>query len=221
MKNIFVFLFFCIVSLIIADGHDKKIDTFGKEYLPYNKDVILIYHSNFDETTSQTQIVNNIAILENKSDDFIYRQKYELRDDGLYISETYQKIHIFLFIKSERLVTYNHNILKIPFPLKTGQEWSCDRTEFCDGDSNHVSLVSKCVGTEELVVPAGKFTTMKIESTIKSTDGSTNFVEEWIAPNIGLVKVRAKIEGGGLTGTIRSILGYSQLVFELKEVKYK
>jgi hypothetical protein len=189
MRNITSFVLLFLTSIILADDPTKKIDTFGKEYLPYNEKLTLVYKSNFDETLSKTEIKNNIVILENKSDDFIYKQTFQVQDDGLYIAETYQKIKIFLFFKAEKKVTYNKNLLKIPYPVKTGQQWTCERTEYCDGDSNKVSLVSKCIGSEEITLEGGKFTTMKLETVVKSEDGSTNFVEEWIAPNVGLVKV--------------------------------
>lgn len=218
-KLLFLSLFLFSVPLF-ADDPVKNINTFGREYVPYNDKVVLVYKSsNFDETLSNTVIKNQTAILENKSDDFIYRQKYELKEDGLYISETYQKIKVLLFFRAEKLVTYNKDLLKIPFPVKTGQQWSCERTEYCDGDSNKVSLVAKCIGMEEITTEAGKFTTMKLESNIKSTDGSTNLVEEWIAPNVGIVKVRVRMYGGGLTGTIRDLLGLGEMNFELKQIK--
>ncbi len=218
MKNLFI-AFILFAGITFADGHDKTVNTFGKEYLPYNKDVVLVYKSNFDETKSKTDVEGNSVVLDNKSDDFIYRQKYVLKDDGLYINETYQKIKVLLFFRAEKKVTYNKDLLKIPFPVKTGQEWKCERTEFCDGDSNKISLVSKCIGEEEITVEAGKFNAMKLETTVKSEDGSTNNIEEWIAPNVGLVKVRVVMKGGGLTGTIRDLLGLGELVFELKEIK--
>ncbi len=212
-------LLLSLYSAVLADDPTRKIDIFGKEYMPYNQNLTLVYKSNFDETLSKTDINKNIVVLENKSDDFIYRQTFQIQDDGLYIKETYQKIKIFLFFKAEKKVTYNKNLLKIPFPVKKGQQWSCERMEYCDDDSNKVSLVSKCVGSEELTLAAGKFTAMKLETTVKSEDGSTNYVEEWIAPNVGLVKVRVKMEGGGLTGTVRGLLGLSELNFELTGIK--
>ncbi len=220
MKKL-IFLFALLITVkIYADDPVKNINTFGKEYVPYSDKVVLVYKSsNFDETLSNTVFKNGSAILENKSDDFIYRQKYELKEDGLYISETYQKIKVLLFFRAEKLVTYNKDLLKVPFPVKTGQQWSCERTEYCDGDSNKVSLTAKCIGMEEITTEAGKFTTMKLESNIKSTDGSTNLVEEWIAPNIGIVKVRVRMYGGGLTGTIRDLLGLGEMNFELKQIK--
>lgn len=221
MKKLILFVLIFATSVAVADGPEKTVNTFGKEYVPYSDKVTLVYKSNFDETLSKTEMKDNIAVLENKSDDFIYRQTYMLANDGLYITETYQKIKILIFFKAEKKVTYNKNLLKIPFPVQTGQQWSCERTEYCDGDSNKVSLVSKCKGLEEVTVTAGKFSAMKLETTVKSEDGSTNYVEEWIVPNVGLVKAKIKMEGGGLTGTVRGLLGLSELNFELVAIKNK
>jgi len=221
MKKMLLILLVCSYSFIHADEPVKTgvIDTFGKEYIPYNEKLVLVYKSNFDETLSKTDIANNSAVLENKADNFIYRQKYEMHEDGLYISETYQKIKVLLFFRAEKKVTYNKDLLKIPYPVKTGQQWTCERTEYCDGDSNKVSLSAKCIGSEEITTEAGKFMTMKLETNVKSQDGSTNIVEEWIAPNVGIVKLRARMFGGGLTGTIRDLLGLGELNFELKQIK--
>lgn len=220
MKKFVLLIFISVSTFIFADDPLKGIDTFGREYVPYNEKLILVYTSSFNETKSQTDIVNNSVILENKADKFIYRQKFEMHSDGLYITETYQKIKVLLFFKVEKKVTYNKDLLKIPFPVKTGQQWSCDRTEYLDnGDSNKISLVSKCIGAEELKLKAGTFQTMKLETVIKSGDGSTNYIEEWIAPNVGLIKSRIKMTGGGLTGTVRDVLGLGELNFELVEIK--
>jgi len=223
MKKVLLLIFILFSSVrLTADDPVKDTNTFGREYFPFSDKVVLIYKSSFDEASSKTEVKNNTVILENKSDDFIYRQKFEIREDGLYISETYQKIKVILFIKVEKKVTYDKDLLKIPFPLKTGQQWSCNRTEYLDnGDSNKIAFSSKCVGAEEIQTLAGKFHTMKLESIIKSGDGSTNYVEEWIAPNIGLIKTKIRMEGGGFTGTIRDILGLGEINFELKEIKWK
>lgn len=220
MKKIVLLLLFCFLTPLLADEPVKNNNTFGKEYVPYNEKLVLVYSSSFDETKSKTDVSNNTITHENKADNFIYRQKFQMHDDGLYILETYQKIKVLLFFKVEKKVTYNKDLLKIPFPVKTGQQWSCDRMEYTEsGDSNKISLTSKCVGAEELKLKAGVFQTMKLESVIKSGDGSTNYIEEWIAPNVGLVKTKIVMKGGGLTGTVRDVLGLGELNFELVEIR--
>lgn len=220
MKKLFFLVVLISYSVLLADGPEKNQDTFGKEYIPFNDKLILVYNSTFDDAVSKTDVVNGTYVWESVADNFTYRQKYKFFNDELYITETYQKIKVLLFFKNEKSVTYNKNLLKIPFPVKTGQQWTCDRTEYlANGDSNKINLVSKCIGAEELTTPAGKFNCMKLETNIKSTDGSTNIVEEWIAPNVGLVKLRVRMFGGGFTGTMRDILGLGELLFELKQIK--
>jgi hypothetical protein len=220
MKRIVLLLFITVSTLVMADGPLKDTSVFGKEYVPYNEKLVLVYSSDFNETLSRTDAISNGVEHENKAKNFTYRQKFTMHSDGLYITETYQRIKVLLFFKVEKKVTYNKDLLKIPFPVKTGQQWSCERTEYLDnGDSNKISLVSKCVGAEELKLKAGTFHTMKTESVIKSGDGSTNYVEEWIAPYVGLVKTRIKMTGGGLTGTVRDVLGLGELNFELVEIR--
>jgi hypothetical protein len=221
MKRFVLLLVFTLSTVIWADGPLKDTNVFGKEYLPYNPKLVLVYDSDFHETLSKTDLIaNGIIQHENKANNFTYRQKFSMHPDGLYITETYQKIKVLLLFKVEKKVTYNKDLLKIPFPVKTGQQWTCDRTEYLDnGDSNKISLVSKCIGAETLKLKAGTFYTMKTESVIKSSDGSTNYIEEWIAPNVGLVKTRIKMTGGGLTGTVRDVLGLGELNFELVEIK--
>lgn len=221
MKKFILWMIIAVSTAILADGPLKDTSTFGKEYLPYNPKLVLVYDSDFDETLSKTDLIaNGIIQHENKASNFTYRQNFSMHADGLYITETYQRIKVLLLFKVEKKVTYNKDLLKIPYPVKTGQQWSCDRTEYLDnGDSNKISLTTKCIGAEVLKLKVGTFNTMKTESVIKSSDGSTNYVEEWIAPNVGLVKTRIKMVGGGLTGTVRDVLGLGELNFELVEIR--
>lgn len=69
------------------------------------------------------------------------------------------------------------------------------------------------------VVKAGIFEAIKVETIVRSPSGAKNIINEWYSQNIGLVKVKIIIEGGGLMGLIRDLLGYGEIDFELKEIR--
>jgi len=58
-----------------------------------------------------------------------------------------------------------------------------------------------------------------VETIVRSPSGAKNIINEWYSQNIGLVKVKIIIEGGGLMGLIRDLLGYGEIDFELKEIR--
>jgi hypothetical protein len=60
---------------------------------------------------------------------------------------------------------------------------------------------------------------MKVVTELVTGMGSKNTITEWIVPDIGIIKTHITIEGGGFTGFLRTILGYSEISFELKGVE--
>ncbi|MDP3582506.1 MAG: hypothetical protein Q8S39_11280 [Ignavibacteria bacterium] len=219
IKNLLILLLAAYSILYATDKPAKKI--YGKELFPLSETTRYIYDSSFGDATTKVSLVNGLVENKSEADNFKYHQKLEMRTSGLFIHETYQYIKLLIFIKKETKVTYNKPFQRYAFPLFVGKEWNDEAIEYIDGDSNKVSVTGKVLAEEEIATKAGKFTALKIETTIESETGSKNIVTEWIAPYTGLVKARIEIKGGGLMGFARDILGYGTINFELKEILYK
>ena len=196
----------------------KNIKTFGVEYFSVNDKKILTYKSDFGDTKSWFSTDDSLIVFHNESDNFQYRQKLLINDKGVFVKETYQRIKVFLFINKEGTYTYSKPLLRIPFPIDEGSQWTWDGKEFCDGDTNTVSVTGKIVGLDTVTTDAGKFEAMKIESVIQSSEGTKNILTEWFAAGIGMVKLHLVIEGSGFASFIKNILGYGNIDFELEKI---
>ncbi len=215
-----LFALFCIISLAHAtDKNVKKI--YSKELFPLSETTKYVYDSSFGDAITKASIVNGLIETKSEADNFKYHQKLEMRETGLFIHETYQYIKLLIFIKKENKVTYNKPFQRYAFPLFVGREWKDQAVEYIDGDSNKVYLSGKVLSEEELNTGAGKFTAIKIETTVESETGAKNIITEWLAVNTGLIKARIEIKGGGLMGFARDMLGYGTINFELKEILNK
>jgi DUF3108-like len=221
--------FFAALGMILALGFlsvpgirnfgiEKGSGSSGLEYFPLLNNYTLIYESDFGETKSEMSYENGYYLFKNDGDDFKYYQKLLINNDGVYILETYQKIHIFLFINSEGTFHYNKPLLRIPLPLEAGEEWDTKDLQIDDNDTTTVNLNGKVIGTDTVTTPAGKFNTIKIESTLITSHGTKNIITEWFAKNVGMVKMHLAIEGGGAMGIVRDLLGYGDISFVLKEI---
>lgn len=79
------------------------------------------------------------------------------------------------------------------FPLDTGKSWSTrvNATNSVNGKRARVRVDGDVLGTEQIVVPAGSFDTVKIRRRIYAGDfegsrSETNIIEtEWYAPSLG------------------------------------
>lgn len=217
VKNLLILLLAAYSILSATDKPAKK--TYGKELFPLSETTRYIYDSSFGDATTKASKVSGLIETKSEADNFKYQQKLEMRENGLFIHETYQYIKLLLFIKKENRVTYDKPFQRYAFPLYVGREWKDQATEYIDGDSNKVYLSGKVLAEEEVNTEAGKFTALKIETTIESETGAKNVVTEWLAANTGLIKARIEIKGGGLMGFARDVLGYGTIEFELKEIK--
>ena len=199
----------------IADSEDKL---FGKEYFPTELKKILIYDSSFGDLELKITKENNSHIFSYDSEKFKYRQKLFVNDSGLFVNETYQKIKLLLFITKEGKYVYNKPLLRIPFPVHVGQEWTWDGKEFINDETHTVNLKAKATKVETITTPAGKFEALKVETTLETSEGTKNILTEWYAKDLGMVKMLVSIEGGGMLGFARDVLGYGTILFELKEI---
>ena len=109
--------------------------------------------------------------------------------------------------------------MRMPLPLIPGKEWFCESDEYTDGDTNSVSVKGKVLGNEKITVPLGIYDAMVVETIIEGSTGSKNYITEWYAAGVGLIKVKIIVSGGGLMGFARDILGFGEIYFELKEIR--
>ncbi|MFH1195376.1 MAG: hypothetical protein V1720_06665 [bacterium] len=188
-------------------------------YFPANKDITLVYESSFGECITNYFKDGQFTISASEGDDFEYKQTLLIKGEGVYAKETYQYFKIFLFITKEASFTYGKPLLRFPLPLSPGMKWEWEGDEYSDGDINKVKVAGKALDMEFITTKAGRFEAIKVESIVEGTDDAKNIVTEWYVKGIGLIKAKIIIEGGGVMGFLRDLLGYGTIEFELKEIR--
>ncbi|MCK9280169.1 MAG: DUF3108 domain-containing protein [Melioribacteraceae bacterium] len=217
MKNKIILMMLLIASSLLAGGKDKPEKNV---YYPYIKANKLILDSDFGEVTYQLKNENGKQYIKVDGDDFKYYQELVISDSSISILDTYSKFKYLLFFTKESTIFYKEPVIRFPLPLVKGKTWTWNGYEyFGDDDSSTVAITGVVVGEEKIKVPAGEFTAMKVVTELVTGAGSKNKITEWIVPDIGIIKTHITIEGGGFTGFLRNILGYSEINFELKEVE--
>jgi hypothetical protein len=191
----------------------------SNQYFPVNNTTTLIYTSSFGESITKNSQDGKFIINSNESDKFKYKQTLIIKNDGIYVKETYQFLKVFLFIKKMATFTYGKPLLRFPLPLIPGTAWKWEGEEYSNGETNKVKVTGKVLNTEYITTKAGRFEAIKLESIVEGSSNSRNIVTEWYTKGIGLIKVKIIIEGGGLPGILRDILGYGTIEFELKEIR--
>ena len=187
----------------------------SNEYFPVeNKQ--LKYESDFGDVSLKIDKENQFNVFTLEGDNFLYRQKLLVNEQGVFVKEVFQKVRVFLVINQEESFSYSELFPRIKFPLTNGKTWDWEGQELMEEETNTINLKANVIGKEQIKVPASTFETIRVETKIASTSGSKSIVNEWYAKNIGLVKMTANLEGGGLVGTFRDILGYGEIKFELK-----
>lgn len=209
-----------IICCFFTGNFEKNTDSeiFHSNYFPVNTDKVLIYESNFGETKFSIEKSDEKFVITNESDDFNYKQTILKKDGKYFITKTEQDVDVFLFLSSSSKVTYNEPALRFPFPLKGDATWEWKGFEYVDDDSSMISIKGEALGIEKIKVPAGEFDCLKIQTEIGGIDESKDVVTEWLAPDVGLVKIEAKVGKGGIVGLIQSLFGLEILTFELKEI---
>ena len=221
MKNKFTYIIPLLLLLATLNDSSsaKKLTVINSSsYFPVNN-ITLVYESTFGESITRHIKDGEFIINSSKADKFKYRQTLIIKEDGVYVKETYQFLNIFLFIKKEATFTYNKPLLRFPLPLLPGMTWVWEGKEYSDGGTCKVKVTGKALNKESIMTKAGKFEAIKLESIVEGSSNSKNKVTEWYAEGIGLIKAKIIIEGGGLMGTLRDILGYGTIEFELKEIR--
>lgn len=222
MKNKFIYFFpltLLIAALSTASLIKEKTDLNSTSYFPINQNEELVYESSFGETITNYFQEGEFLISTSEADDFKYRQALVIKDDGVYVIETYQFVKIFLFINKEATSKYGKPLLRFPLPLLPGKSWEWEGDEYSDGDTTKVKVTGKVIGKEIVETDAGRFEAVKLESLVEGSSDLKNRVTEWYVEDIGLIKAKVIIEGGGIMGFVRDILGYGTIEFELKEIR--
>jgi hypothetical protein len=222
MKIKFVYIISLLLFLTVfgyALPDKDKTFTDANSYFPINTGLTLVYQTSFGESLTNYFQNGEFTISSSQADKFKYKQTMIIKDDGVYVKETYQFFKIFLFIKKEATFTYNKPLLRFPLPLSPGVKWKWEGIEYSDGEPTNVKVTGKAFNKEFITTKAGKFEAIKLESLVEGSANSKNRVTEWFAKGIGLIKAKIIIEGGGVMGTLRDILGYGTIEFELKEIR--
>lgn len=222
MKRNFIYiipLIFLIAALTGASLNKKNTDLISNLYFPINQDEELVYESSFGETITKYSQDGEFIISSSEADDFKYRQALLLKEDGVYVIETYQFVKIFLFINKEATSSYVKPLLRFPLPLLPGKSWEGEGDEYSDGDTTKVKVSGKVLDKEFVKTDAGNFEAIKIESLVVGSSDLKNRVTEWYVEGIGLIKAKVIIEGGGIMGFVRDLLGYGTIEFELNEIR--
>lgn len=219
IKRIYITIIFFLFAVLSGGLFSREKPLINSpSYFPVNTNITLVYNSSFGESFSTYVQDGELTIISNKADKFKYKQTMIIKEDGVYIKETYQYLKIFLFIKKEGTFTYGKPLLRFPLPLYPGKKWESYGDEYSDGDSSKVKVSGKALEKEYIDTKAGRFEAIRLESLVEGPN-SKNRVTEWFAEGIGLVKAKIVIEGGGSMGVLRDLLGYGTIEFELKEIR--
>lgn len=216
-----ILLLLLFTTMGYVSSAKKKTVINSNLYFPVNDHITLIYKSSFGESITNNFQDGEFTISSSKADKFKYRQTMIIKEDGVYVKETYQFLKILLFIKKEATFTYGKPLLRFPLPLEPGMEWKWEGDEYSDGGTNKVKVIGKAINKEFVKTKAGRFEAIKLESIVEGSSNSKNRVTEWYAEGIGLIKAKIIIEGGGLLGVLRDFLGYGTIEFELEEIRKK
>ena len=195
-------------------------DVITKDYFPIDPSLKLYYNSSFGEASATIKQVGSNYILNLSNDDFYFIQTVHVENDTIFLTKLEQEVDVFLFISSTVDVTYSRPYLRFPFPLKNNDSWNWTGVEYIDeSDPDTITVSGKVLGKEMITTEAGTFDCVKFQIDIhkKQRDSHTKFYE-WRTPEIGLVKLEAFIDSKGFIGTIMSLLGYDEMIFELKKI---
>ena len=216
----------CLIPLLLLltiinvyPSPNKKSLIYSSSYFPINNNIVLIYESSFGESVSKYFSDGEFTVSSSEADKFKYKQTLLIKKDGIYVKETYQYLKVLLFIKKEETFTYSKPLLRFPLPLTPGMEWRWEGDEYSSSGTNKVVVTGKVIKKESVITKAGTFEAIKLESVVEGSSNSKNTVTEWYVEGIGLIKAKIIIEGGGIMGFLRDILGYGTIEFELKEIR--
>jgi len=195
----------------------EKNKSFGFEYFPLKRDVLYSYDSNAGDTEAEVSEDDDELVLTYNAGSITYEQQFFKGNDGIYLTRT--ETSALLFFGSK--VTYPEPVLRLPLPLEVGKSWEWEGLETAGSDTGKLTIKGKAIGEEVVKTPLGEFKCLKILLDIESEMGSKNIVTEWLAPEIGVVKFHAELEGSGITGFLQDLMGLDEITFELTGLEEK
>ena len=206
----------CGLLLSINEGDENNPEkVFGKEYFPQKANGKMLFDSNLGETSLNILSFENKSTYSYKSGSISYKQHFRFLSKGIYLLKTESKA---LFFGTSAY--YKKPILRLPFPFIVGQKWNWKGYEyFSENDSSALSVTGEIISEEIIEVPAGKYETIKVKTKLLYSSGEVDYLTEWYAPNIGVVKFESIGKTSGLGGVIKKLFGLQTIVFELKQVK--
>src|ERR1035437_8355291 len=88
-------IFFALLrNVLLANANPVII---SKSYFPADNNITLIYESSFGESITKYYQDGEFTISLSQADHFKYKQTLIIKNDGVYVKETYQYLKIFLF----------------------------------------------------------------------------------------------------------------------------
>jgi hypothetical protein len=194
---------------------------FGKEYFPLNNKIELIYESTVGKSKRIFEKEDSLFKSTIIADNFRYDQTFYQKDDGLYLVKTEQSVKILFIFSKHAVILYPEPLLYIQQPLQVGNTWNWKGYQIKNNeDTTSISATGRVIAEEEIEVPAGKFRTLKVEIIIANLDGQKTTFTQWLAKDLGSIKMNVKVEGQGLIQLAMGILGYDEVNSELTEIKY-
>jgi len=194
---------------------ELAIREYGWEYFPFNTEKIYHFDSNVGDTQAEFKPFEDGVLLTFDAPNMEYRQTLVKETNGVFLKRT--EVNAFIFFGND--IRYVEPVLRIPIPLHTGDSWEWHALETEDEDTTNLVIRGEVLGVEKVFTKLGEFDCVKIRQHISSERGSSNVLTEWFAPQIGLVKSHAVLEGSGITGFIQSVFGYDEVTFELVAVE--
>jgi hypothetical protein len=201
----------------VAYEKEITLKEYGTEFFPFSTDKIYHFTSNLGDTKAQFVTTDDGVTLTFDAPNMEYRQTLVKQDSGVFLKRT--EMSAFWFFGND--IKYVEPVLRIPFPLQRGDSWEWHALETEDNDTTNLTIRGRVIGEEKIFTPLGEFNCVKIQQHVASENGSNNTLTEWFAPNVGLVKSHAVLEGSGITGMIQSLFGYDEVTFQLVSVEGK
>ena len=220
-SKIILFYIFLVNSLLAqALPIPSSIIDAEREYLLFNKSVELIFESTVGEMKRIVEVEDSLYILTNQADNFKYSQTFCQKEDGVYLVETEQNVNILLIFSKHAIITYTEPVIQLPQSVKVGDTWEWTGLQLKEDDSTEVTMSGRAIEEEVLQLPAGEFKTLKVEIVSEDVYGAKTIFTQWLVPGIGSVKMNVRMEGHGLIQLAMSLLGYDEVISELKEIRY-
>lgn len=190
------------------------------EHILFNESVELIFESTVGEMKRTVEVEDSLYILTNQADNFKYSQTFCQKEDGAYLVKTEQNVNILLIFSKHAIITYTEPVIQLPQSVKVGDTWEWTGLQLKEDDSTEVTMSGRAIKEEMLQLPAGEFETLKVEIVSEDVYGAKTIFTQWLVPGIGSVKMNVRMEGHGLIQLAMSLLGYDEIISELKEIRY-